>query len=125
ALRAHRGSKCLVDNRKKAIKSADQAWITEDWLSRAVGAGLRLTAIVEPETGPATMTIKEIEVRYFSTVVRAAEWLTAPRAAVSNAASFVRRVARTEPAITRTKPAAIPNVKFSRRTATPSSAATA
>lgn len=78
ALRAHRGSRCLVDNRKKAIRSSDQAWITEDWLPRALGAGLRLTAIVEPETGPATMTIKEIEVRYFSTVVRAAEWLTGP-----------------------------------------------
>jgi hypothetical protein len=81
ALRAHRGSRCLVDNRKKAIKAADQAWIAENWLPRALGAGLRLTAIVELESGPATMTIKEIEVRYFSTVVRAAEWLTDPPAA--------------------------------------------
>jgi hypothetical protein len=78
ALRAHRGSRCLVDNRKKAIRAADQAWIAENWLPRAAGAGLRLTAIVEPEIGPATITIKEIEVRYFSTVVRAAEWLTDP-----------------------------------------------
>jgi len=78
ALRAHRGSRCLVDNRKKAIKPADQEWIAEDWLPRALGAGLRLTAIVEPETGPATVTIQEIEVRYFSTVIRAAEWLTDP-----------------------------------------------
>jgi hypothetical protein len=37
-----------------------------------------LTAIVEPESGPAMVTIKEIEVRYFSTVIRAAEWLTDP-----------------------------------------------
>lgn len=81
ALRAHRGSRCLVDNRKKAIKAADQEWIAENWLPRAVGAGLKLTAIVEPESGPAAMTIKEIEVRYFSTVVRAAEWLTDPPAA--------------------------------------------
>jgi len=81
ALRAHRGSRCLVDNRKKAIRAADQAWIAENWLPRAVGAGLRLTAIVEPENGPATVTIKEVEVRYFSTVVRAAEWLTDPPAA--------------------------------------------
>jgi hypothetical protein len=78
ALRAHRGSRCLVDNRKKAIKAADQAWIAENWLPRALGAGLRLTAIVELESGPATMTVEEIEVRYFSTVVRAAEWLTDP-----------------------------------------------
>jgi hypothetical protein len=78
ALRAHRGSRCLVDNRKKAIRAADQEWIAENWLPRAAGAGLRLTAIVEPEIGPATITIKEIEVRYFSTVVRAAEWLTDP-----------------------------------------------
>jgi hypothetical protein len=81
ALRAHRGSRCLVDNRKKAIKAADQAWITENWLPRALGAGLRLTAIVELENGPAAMTIKAVEVRYFSTVVRAAEWLTSPPAA--------------------------------------------
>lgn len=81
ALRAHRGSRCLVDNRKNAISAADQAWIAENWLPRAVGAGLRLTAIVEPEIGPATVTIKEVEVRYFSTVVRAAEWLTDPPAA--------------------------------------------
>jgi|HubBroStandDraft_6_1064221.scaffolds.fasta_scaffold409984_2 hypothetical protein len=81
ALKAHRGSRCLVDNRKKAIRAADQAWIAEDWLPRAVGAGLRLTAIVELESGPATVTIKEVEVRYFSTVVRAAEWLTDPPAA--------------------------------------------
>jgi hypothetical protein len=81
ALRAHRGTRCLVDNRKKAIKAADQEWIAENWLPRAVGAGLKLTAIVEPESGPAAMTIKEIEVRYFSTVVRAAEWLTDPPAA--------------------------------------------
>jgi hypothetical protein len=78
ALRAHRGSRCLVDNRKKAIKPADQEWIAENWLPRALGAGLRLTAIVEPESGPVTVTIQEIEVRYFSTVVRAAEWLTDP-----------------------------------------------
>jgi len=78
ALRAHRGSRCLVDNRKKAIKAADQEWIAENWIPRAVGAGLRLTAIVELESGPAAMTIKEIEVRYFSTVIRAAEWLTDP-----------------------------------------------
>jgi hypothetical protein len=78
ALRAHRGSRCLVDNRKKAIKAADQEWIAENWLPRAVGAGLRLTAIVEPESGPALVIIKAIDVRYFSTVVRAAEWLTDP-----------------------------------------------
>jgi hypothetical protein len=78
ALRAHRGSRCLVDNRKKAIKPADQEWIAENWLPRALDAGLRLTAIVEPESGPATVTVQEIEVRYFSTVIRAAEWLTDP-----------------------------------------------
>jgi hypothetical protein len=80
ALRAHRGSRCLVDNRKKAIKAADQTWIAEDWIPRAIGAGLRLTAIVELESGGTRTTINEIEVRYFSTVVRAAEWLTDPPA---------------------------------------------
>ena len=81
ALRAHRGSRCLVDNRKKAIKPADQEWMTENWLPRALGAGLRLTAIVEPESGRATMNIDGMGVRYFSTVVRAVEWLTSPPAA--------------------------------------------
>jgi hypothetical protein len=87
ALRAHRGSRCLVDGRKmKVIKQADQEWITGNWLPRALAAGLRLTAIVQPASGLATMNIDdmarvsdtEMGFRYFSTVERAAQWLTDP-----------------------------------------------
>ena len=89
ALRAHHGSRWLLDGRKmKVIKQADQDWITQTWLPRAAAAGLRLTALVMPNSGLAMTNIDDMErvsdngidFRYFSTVERAAEWLTAPPA---------------------------------------------
>jgi stage II sporulation SpoAA-like protein len=87
ALRAHHGSRWLIDGRKmKVIKQADQDWIKENWLPRAAAAGLRLAALVMPESGLAMMNIDDvarvsengIDVRYFSTVEEAAAWLTEP-----------------------------------------------
>src|SRR5258708_35188493 len=51
-------------------------------------------------------------------------WLSGLKAA-TGAAARRRRVARIEPAITSTNPTAMPTVKFSRSTVTPSNAATA
>ena len=90
ALRAHHGSRWLLDGRKmKVVKQADQDWITKNWLPRAAAAGLRLTAIVQPASGLAMTNLDDmarvsengIDVRYFSTVEKAASWLTAPPAA--------------------------------------------
>jgi SpoIIAA-like len=89
AMRAHHGSRWLLDGRKmKVVKQADQDWITKTWLPRAAAAGLRRTAIVQPASGLAMTNLDDmarvsengIDVRYFSTVEKAAVWLTAPHA---------------------------------------------
>ncbi len=95
ALRAHHGSRWLLDGRKmKVIKQADQDWITRNWLPRAAAAGLRLAAIVTPTSAVAMTNIDDvarvsehgIDVRFFSTVEKAAEWLTGPPARSAPAA---------------------------------------
>jgi hypothetical protein len=95
ALRAHHGSRWLLDGRKmKVIKQADQDWITRNWLPRAAAAGLRLAAIVTPTSAVAMTNIDNvarvsengIDVRFFSTVEKAAEWLTGPHALSAPAA---------------------------------------
>jgi hypothetical protein len=77
ALRAHHGSRWLLDGRKmKVIKQADQDWITRNWLPRAAAAGLRLAAIVTPISAVAMTNIDDvarvsengIDVRFVSTV---------------------------------------------------------
>jgi hypothetical protein len=89
ALRAHHGSRWLIDGRKiKVIKQADQDWIARNWLPRAAAAGLRLAAIVMPTSAVAMTNIDDvarvsengIDVRFFSTVEKAAAWLTGPPA---------------------------------------------
>ena len=90
ALRAHRGSKCLVYGRRfRVINQAEHPFIAETWLAAAEGAGLRLTALVKPVNRLATMRVDDlarqadtaIDFRYFSTVEQAVEWLTSPVAA--------------------------------------------
>ncbi len=63
----------------KAAKRADQDWITKSWLPRAAEAGLKLAAIVQPTSQLAKMPDSGIDLRFFSTVEKAAEWLTSPR----------------------------------------------
>ena len=90
ALRAHRGSRCLVYGRRvRVVNQPEHPFITEDWLARAQGAGLRLTALVKPVSTLATMRVGDlarksrasIDFRYFSTVEQAVEWLTSSGAA--------------------------------------------
>jgi hypothetical protein len=87
ALRAHHGSRWLLDGRKmKFVKKADRDSITRSWLPRAAAAGLRVTALVMPPNGLAMTKLDDmaqpsndrLDVRYFSTVEKAASWLTAP-----------------------------------------------
>jgi len=89
ALRAHHGSRWLLDGRKmRVVKQADQDWIAKNWLPRAAAAGLKLAAIVQPTSavamtnidGVATVSENGIDVRFFSTVEKAARWLTGPLA---------------------------------------------
>jgi len=85
ALRAHRGSRCLVYGRRiRVINQTQHPFITEEWLARAQGAGLRLAALVKPVSRLASMRADDlarqshtaIDFRYFSTVEQAVEWLT-------------------------------------------------
>lgn len=65
-------------------QTISQEWITENLLPRALAAGLRVAAIVMPRDAEAMMNIDdmakaaddEIDVRYFSTVEKAREWLS-------------------------------------------------
>ncbi|HEY8841417.1 MAG TPA: STAS/SEC14 domain-containing protein [Candidatus Dormibacteraeota bacterium] len=84
AMTDHQGSRWLFDGRDmKAIKQSDLRWITEVWLPRALAAGLRVAAIVMPKSHTAMKNIDdmakaaedEIEVRYFSSVEIARQWL--------------------------------------------------
>lgn len=85
ALRAHRGSRQLVDcRRQKGLRQADQEKADQDWLPKAVAVGLRQLAVVRPTSGLAAMNLIErlskvregtVEVRYFDTVEEARAWL--------------------------------------------------
>lgn len=80
ALKAHHGSRWLLDGRNmKAMKRADQDWITRSWLPRAAAAGLKLAAIVQPMSQAAKLPENGIDLRFFPTVEMAAKWLTSPR----------------------------------------------
>lgn len=80
ALKAHHGSRWLLDGRNmKAINRADQDWVTKSWLPRAAAAGLKLAAIVQPTSHAAKVPDNGIDLRFFPTVEKAAEWLTSPR----------------------------------------------
>lgn len=87
ALRAHNASRWLLDGRKmRVLKQSDQDWITQNWLPRAAAAGMRLAAVVLPTSAVAMTNVDDvarvsengIDVRFFSTVELAAEWLKAP-----------------------------------------------
>jgi hypothetical protein len=86
AMTDHEGSRWLFDGRDmNAMKQSELRWITEVWLPRAVAAGLRVAAIVMPRSGTAMKNIDDmakaaqdrIEVRYFSSVENARQWLGA------------------------------------------------
>ena len=88
ALKAHHGSRWLLDARKmKVLKQSDQDWMTQNWLPRAAAAGLKLAAVVLPTSMVAMTNVEDvakvsengIDTRFFSTVETAAAWLTAPR----------------------------------------------
>ena len=85
ALTEHNGSRFLYDGlNMKVIKQEDQDWIAQDWMPRALAAGLRHTAMVVPKSGLAMMNVDDIaasvpdnesDVRYFSSVAKARQWL--------------------------------------------------
>jgi len=87
ALHQHRGTRVLADCRQqKVINPADQERANEEWLPRALAAGLQRFAVVLPKSGLAEMNIREaldkapgkLQVAYFATVEEARSWITQP-----------------------------------------------
>ena len=84
ALTANGGSSLLADCRlQKVLSPADQDRANEEWMPRALAAGLKRFAVVLPESVLASMNIKErlaqgtgvLQVAYFDSVDEAREWL--------------------------------------------------
>jgi hypothetical protein len=85
ALRKHKGSRMLADcRRQKGLSAADQARANEQWLPRALAAGLKRFAVVVPASGLAQANLKErlgkapaaaVEIAYFETAEAARDWL--------------------------------------------------
>jgi hypothetical protein len=87
ALTEHRGSRWLVDDRNvTAIKKSDQDWIVEEFVPRALAAGLtRIALVITNERARTTvdqlvgrMPAPSAEVAYFATLDEARSWLTEP-----------------------------------------------
>ncbi|MDQ6720326.1 MAG: hypothetical protein M3003_05965 [Candidatus Dormibacteraeota bacterium] len=85
ALRENRASKNLIDAMAaRVISDADQRWLIEDWIPRAIAAGRRWTAVVLPKSALGRTISENIDkrphpdrtkVQYFQTVAEAAGWL--------------------------------------------------
>jgi hypothetical protein len=85
ALKQHHGSSLLADcRRQKVLKPADQDRANQEWLPRALAAGLKRFAVVVPGSVLAEMNIRDmlskvavskLEVEYFAAVAEAREWL--------------------------------------------------
>jgi hypothetical protein len=86
ALRKHRGSRMLADcRRQKGLSAVDQDRANENWLPRALVAGLKRFAVVLPSSGLAAANLKErlgkvrpgaLELAYFATPEEARAWLS-------------------------------------------------
>jgi hypothetical protein len=86
ALRKHRGTRMLADcRRQKGLSAADQDLANENWLPRALAAGLKRFAVVVPLSGLAQANLKErlgkvrpgaLEIAYFATPEEARVWLS-------------------------------------------------
>lgn len=88
ALSAHRTAKLLCDIRHfLLIDSIDQVWLNENWLPRALAAGLRQCAIITPlyyfnrvavQSVVGRIDAQILQVQYFESVKRARRWLARP-----------------------------------------------
>ena len=86
ALRKHHGTRMLADcRRQKGLSAVDQDRANENWLPRALVAGLKRFAVVLPSSGLAAANLKErlgkvrpgaLELAYFATPEEARAWLS-------------------------------------------------
>ena len=85
ALQEHSGSRLLIDcRRQRPLLPADLERADREWLPRAVAAGLRLFAIVLPESDKAALELRNreakfeksaLQVHYFASPEEAQAWL--------------------------------------------------
>jgi hypothetical protein len=85
ALFENHGSRWLADcRRQRVLKAADQKRGNEEWLPKALAAGLKRFAVVLPESGLAKFNIqlhlkaataRQVEVAYFATADEARRWV--------------------------------------------------
>ena len=85
ALRKHRCARILADcRRQKVLNPADQERANQEWLPRALAAGLKRFAVVVPSSVLAEVNLKSslgkapanaLEVAYFATPAEARAWL--------------------------------------------------
>ncbi|MHB8588324.1 MAG: STAS/SEC14 domain-containing protein [Candidatus Dormibacteraceae bacterium] len=85
ALRKHRCSRILADcRRQRVLNPADQDRANQEWLPRALAAGLKRFAVVVPSSVLADVNLKNslgkvpataLEVAYFATAEEARDWL--------------------------------------------------
>jgi hypothetical protein len=90
-LGAYRTAKLLCDIRHfLLIDSADQVWLNDYWLPRALAAGLRQCAIVTPlyyfnrvavQSVVGRIDARVLQVEYFESAVRARRWLAGTKVA--------------------------------------------
>lgn len=75
----------IADTRKMRVLSPeDSQWVNEDWIPRAIQAGVRRIAVAVPESVLAQMSLRRlkgkgegdnVEMAYFATLEEAKEWL--------------------------------------------------
>ena len=86
AIRENHASKNLIDaTHARVVSVADQKWLIDNWIPRAVAAGRRTTAVVMPKSALGRTISENIDkearsdvtrVEYFDTAVEAAAWLS-------------------------------------------------
>lgn len=60
-LKTKRASRWIADVRKLGpVRQVDQTWVNQDWFPRAIDAGLRYLATIQPKSAIARMSIKQI-----------------------------------------------------------------
>lgn len=61
ALKKHRTSKLICDSRRyTVVDPEDQLWSIQDWLPRAIGAGLNTFAVVMPESVVGKLSVQNV-----------------------------------------------------------------
>lgn len=85
-LQTKRSSRWLADTRLMGpMRQIDQTWTNEDWMPRAMAAGLRWSAIIHPQSAIARLSMKQLMSR-----INEAELVTANFEDLESARAWLR-----------------------------------